>query len=76
MRIVKYGVVILTEGKIQVEGWQVEREPSDPAEATNEQLLLEVTIPWAQHKLNDAIMGELRKVSKMRKDAAERLLQN
>ena len=76
MKIIKYGIVILTEKRIQVEGWQVEREASDPEDATSEELLLEVTIPWAQHKLNDAIAGELRKVSKMRKEASERLLQN
>ena len=76
MIIRKYGVVILTEGKIQVEGWLVERTASDPDEATNEQLLLEVAIPWAQKKLNDAIMGELRKISKMRHEASERLVQN
>jgi hypothetical protein len=76
MIIRKYGVVILTEGKIQVEGWLVERDASDPDEATNEQLLLEVAIPWAQKKLNDAIAGELRKVSKMRHAASERLVRN
>jgi len=76
MKINRYGVVILTATKVQVEGWQVEREPSDPADATNEQLLLEVAIPWAQHKLNDAIMGELRKISKLRKAASELLTQN
>jgi len=76
MKINQYGHVILTKDKILVEGWLVEREASDPEDATNEQLLLEVAIPWAQQKLNDAIMQELRKVSKMRKDAAERMLQN
>lgn len=76
MRVNKYGVVILTEGAVRVEDWEVEHEDSDPADATMGQLLLEFAIPWAQNKLNDAIRDELRKVSKMRKDAAERLLQN
>jgi hypothetical protein len=76
MRVIQYGRVVLTPGPVKVEDWVVEREDSDPADATEEQLLLEVAIPWAQRKLNSAIMGELRKVSQMRKEAAERLLQN
>jgi hypothetical protein len=66
MRIIKHGVVILTEAKVQVEGWSVQREDTDPpeSEATNEQLLLEVAIPWAQKKLNDAILQNLRRISK------------
>jgi hypothetical protein len=76
MKVIQYGSVILTPGPVKVEDWIVEREASDPADATEEQLLLEVAIPWAQRKLNAAIMGELRKVSAMRKEAAERLLQN
>lgn len=76
MKITKYGIVVLTEGRVQVEGWQVEREDSDPTDATDEQLLLEVAIPWAQAKLNDAIMGELRKISKLRQAASELLTQN
>ena len=75
MKVNQYGVVILTEQAVRVEGWTVEREPSDPADATTEQLILEFAIPWAQHKLNEAIMGELQKVSKLRKAAAERLVQ-
>jgi hypothetical protein len=76
MKINQYGAVIFIENAVRVEGWLVEREESDPVDATTEQLLLEVAIPWAQAKLNNAIMGELRKISKMRKEAAERLVQN
>jgi hypothetical protein len=66
MKIEKYGVVILTQNAIKVEGWQVERERSDPpeSEATHEQLLLETVIPWAQKKMNTAIMENLRRISK------------
>ena len=66
MKIVKYGTVTVTEGPIKVEGWLVEREPTDPpeSEATNEQMLLEVAIPWAQKRLNEAIMQNLRRISK------------
>jgi hypothetical protein len=69
MRVVKYGVVILTEAKVQVEGWLVEKEESDPAEATTEQMLLEVAIPWAQKKLNAAILQNLQRISKEIKSA-------
>jgi hypothetical protein len=66
MKINQVGHVILTPNKVLVEGWLVEREPSDPpeTEATNEQMLLEVAIPWAQKKLNEAIGQNLRRISK------------
>lgn len=69
MKIVTVGAVILTENKIAVEGWRVTREDTDPplSEATNEQLLLEVAIPWAQQKLNAAIKAELLRIGKLRK---------
>jgi hypothetical protein len=70
MKINRYGVVILTEAKVQVEGWLVEKEASDPAEATTEQMLLEVAIPWAQKKLNDAIGQNLQRISREHKAAA------
>ena len=54
MRIKKHGVVILTEGPVRIEGWQVEREPDDPADATSEQLLLDLAIDWAWEKLRTA----------------------
>lgn len=76
MKINQYGTVTLTRGEVQVSGWLVERESTDPADATAEELLLETAITWAQGKMNDAIMGNLRRISKMRKDAAEHLTQN
>lgn len=71
MKINKHGVVVLTEQAVRVEGWNVQREDSDPpeSEATTEQLLLEVAIPWAQHKLNEAIGQNLQRISKSRKAA-------
>ena len=72
MKIITYGVVILTEAKVQVEGWSVQREDTDPpeSEATNEQMLLEVVIPWAQKKLNEAILQNLQRISREHKAAA------
>ena len=67
MRIIKHGVVILTEQGVKVEDWVVERENSDPVDATPEQMLLEVVVPWAQHKLNEAIGQNLQRISKSRK---------
>jgi len=69
MKINRYGTVIIAPGPILVEGWLVEREPTDPpeSEATNEQMLLEVVIPWAQRKLNDAILQNLKRISQEKK---------
>ena len=71
MKIIKHGKVILTEGPVLVEGWEVERELTDPPieEASHEQMLLEVVIPWAQRKLNSAILQNLRRISKEKKAA-------
>ena len=71
MKITRYGHVILTPETVRVEGWLVERESTDPpeSEATNEQMLLEVAIPWAQKRLNDAVMQNLRRISKEKKAA-------
>jgi hypothetical protein len=44
---------------VRVEGWNVEREPSDPVDATSEQLLLAHAIKWAQAKLNKALLNEI-----------------
>jgi hypothetical protein len=70
MKIIKYGVVILTEGPVRVEDWVVEREPDDPKDATEEQLLLGYAIHWAQQKFdaayNSAAMDVFRKTAKDR----------
>lgn len=51
MKIVKHGAVIITKDRIQIEGWLVEHEDSDPDDATPEQLLLALTTDWALTQL-------------------------
>lgn len=67
MKIHQFGTVILTEGPVKVEGWHIEREPADPIEATEEQLLLGFAIKWAQERLtiatNAAILDVFRKAA-------------
>lgn len=70
MKIAKVGQVIIGEGPIQFNGWVMTPEPTDPPEATPEQMLLETAIPWAQKRLNAAIMQELKRVGKARRAAA------
>ena len=71
MKVIKHGIVILTEKAVRVEGWRVERELTDPPleEASTEQLLLEIAIPFAQKKLNEAILQNLQRISKEKKTA-------
>ena len=73
MKIHKYGVVILSEGPVRVEGWQVQREPEDPKDATDEQLLLGFAIHWAkgrfQAALADASMDVFRKLAEKKSEA-------
>ena len=57
MIIKKYGTVTFTEGDIKIDGWLIEREDSDPADATNEQLLLAYAIHWAKEKFSQAVQG-------------------
>lgn len=57
MKIVKYGTVTFTEGDIKVDGWEIQREDSDPTEATNEQLFLAVMLNWAHEKFRQAEQG-------------------
>jgi hypothetical protein len=61
MQIKKFGVVILTNGPVRVEDWLVEREPSDPIDATNEQLLLDFAITWAERRFDAALQDAARK---------------
>ena len=51
MRIARYGAVIITKLQIRIEGWLVEREATDPQDATTEQLLLGVATEWALKQL-------------------------
>lgn len=54
MIIKTHGVVIIGEGPIKVEGWNVQREDGDPKDATDEQLLMDVVIKWARDRFNTA----------------------
>lgn len=56
MKIIRYGTVTFREGVgPQIEGWQIEREPEDPEDATMEQLLLGFAIHWAKEKFDAAM---------------------
>jgi len=70
MKITRYGTVILTEGPVRIEDWRVAREPSDPPEASTEQLLLEFAIPWAKKRLEAAIQAAMLDVvrDKLKRD--------
>ena len=69
MKINKVGMVIITENAIRVEGWLMDPEATDPKEATPEQMVLETVIPWAQKKMNAAILENLQRISRERKAA-------
>jgi len=77
MKIHKFGTVILTEGPVKVEGWNVEREPEDPSDATTEQLILGFAIKWAQERLtvatNSAILDVFRDAAKKKNEEVLRL---
>jgi len=56
MKIHTYGTVTLRQDQGPlIEGWQVEREPSDPEDATNEELLLGFAIHWARERFTAAV---------------------
>jgi hypothetical protein len=69
MKIARYGVVILTENAVKAEGWLMTPEATDPPDATEEQMLLETVIPWAQKKMNEAILNNFRRISAEKKAA-------
>jgi hypothetical protein len=69
MKITRYGSLIFTEKTIQLDGWAVLPELDDPKDATPEQMLLETVIPFAQKKMNEAIMANLKRISKEKKAA-------
>lgn len=65
MKIIRYGEITFREGQgPDIHGWLVEREPEDPKDATEEQLILGFAITWAQEKfrlaLNMAVMDVFR----------------
>lgn len=70
MKIHKYGTVTFTTDNVLIEGWHVEREPEDPTEATDAQLLLGFAIHWAQGRfqtaINDASLDVFRKWAKQK----------
>lgn len=73
MKITQYGTVTLTTGDPHIEGWRFEREPDvDPADATNEELLLGFAVCWAQERFNAALqsaqMDVFRKMVKAKLD--------
>jgi hypothetical protein len=51
MKINTYGEVIITPDAIKIEGWNISREAADPADATEEQLLLAFAVNWALARL-------------------------
>lgn len=76
MIIKKHGQVIVEAGKpIRVEGWLVEREPSDPWDAPTEQLLLAAAIEEAYDlfvkAMNTAAMQAIREQRAKVKQATE-----
>jgi hypothetical protein len=76
MKIHKYGIMILREGAgPDIRDWEVEREPEDPTDATDEQLLLGFAITWARARFEAAVtsaaMDVFRKMAaKKRAEAA------
>jgi hypothetical protein len=60
MKIHKFGTVTLHADSpvVTVEGWNVEREDVDPADASDEQLLLAYAIYWAKDRFDKALTTE------------------
>ena len=72
MKIVKYGHVIITEKRMtRIEDFVMQREDTDPAEASSEQLVAATAVEWALKKLqkeyNDALLAGLIKTSSQKK---------
>lgn len=79
MIIHKYGTVTLREGLPPlVENWNVEREPEDPTDATDEQLLLGFAITWAKERFQAAVNMAVLDVFRQRaaKQAADKAASN
>jgi hypothetical protein len=76
MKIIQYGEITFREGQgPDVHGWLVEREDSDPADATTEQLILGYAIIWAKEKfqlaLNSAAMEVFREIARKKQTEAQ-----
>ena len=54
MKIIRQGTVTFTGGPVKIEGWNIQRTPEDPEDATNEQLLLTYAIAWAEEQFKIA----------------------
>lgn len=71
MKVTQFGQVIFTQGDIKIENWRIEREPDDPKDATDEQLLLAYAIHFAQEKFASAMTGAtmelIRKLARQKK---------
>jgi hypothetical protein len=55
MHVVKHGFVRIEKGNIAVEDWLIQRDSTDPADETNEQLVLQYAAKWALKILQDAV---------------------
>ena len=60
MKIHKYGTVMLHADSpvVTVQGWNIEREDSDPKDASDQQLLLAYAIYWAKDRFEKALTTE------------------
>lgn len=71
MKIITYGSVTFQHsGPIKIEGWNVEREPSDPVDATDEELLLDLVITWAKEMLRKSVNRAVMDVAAQRQSGA------
>lgn len=57
MKINRFGQVIIEKETIRVEGWLIEREPADPLDATEEQLLLGFATEWALARMKAELLN-------------------
>ena len=55
MKVIQHGEVIISPDTISIEEWNVEREDTDPVDATKTQLLTAIAVEWAQNKLEEAV---------------------
>lgn len=79
MKIHKYGTLTLREGLPPlIEGWNVEREPEDPADATMEQLLTGFVVSWGKERFQAAVNMAILDVFRQRaqKEAADKAAVN
>ena len=56
MKIIRHGVVIISNDKIRIEDWRVEQEPNDPTDSTTEQQLVYLAVKWALKRLQAEVL--------------------